>query len=216
MAILQGISGMQIGDGSSGKIALSLKTRVIRMLADQIMSYATATIREPSQVKTGSVSYYVPEIIGAEAYGSASSSFDVPQASLVNVKIDTRDWIHYEYETFDVERLGESDYILSMIASGIAMAIQARLNAAFLQNLADAFSTNAETASMRTQKIELAYVVKPEIARKPDEARNDYYALQYAHMKINQMFDKNKLGVPKSEIMAIVAPVVDIGLQQAF
>lgn len=216
MAVLTGIQGMNIGDGTGGKVALSIDKMVLRILSDSILTYAMATIRNPGQVKAGTVSYYRPEIVGAKDYGSGTSAFDNVNVGLVNINIDTRRNVKREYETFDVERLQESDYIIGMVSTGIAMAIQADLNGAFLDFLVKKFDDNTGDATLKTQKIVLNHVCEENPDMTPEEARKDYLKLQYAYNKIFQTFDKNKIGVPKAEILAFVAPNVDTGLTNAF
>ena len=211
MAILQGISGLQIGDGQGGKVALSLQTRVLRILADNVLSYATATANNPSSVKAGTASYYVPELIQTEDYGDGSTAPQKPNAGLVSFNLDSRGVAKYDIETFDIERLNEADYILGQIATGLAMSIQATLNASFFNYLATQFKGN-----LSTQKIELEKVVDADPTMTPEQARKDLLTLEYKYNEINQTFDKNKLGVAKADIMCILAPVVDTGLRNAF
>ena len=216
MAVLQGIQGMNIGDGAGGKVALSLQTRVLRILADNVLSYATATALNPASVKAGTCSYYVPEIIGASDYGTGDGAFSVPQSGLVSFNLDTRRSVKYEYETFDVSRLEDSDYILGMITNGIAMAIQADLNGQFWKYLVTKFDKTSGDATLKTQTIELSYLTKENVNETPENMRKDLLSIEYKLNKINQMFDKAKLGVSKAEIMAIVAPVVDTNMKYGF
>ena len=92
MAVLQGISGLAMGDGTGNKIALSINTQVLEILSNDKLSYLTATITNPAQVKNGTVSYYVPEIIGSGDYGTAGegTNFVEPAAGLVSINIDKR------------------------------------------------------------------------------------------------------------------------------
>ena len=211
MAILQGISGLQLGDGNGGKVALSLQTRVLRILADNVLSYATATAQNPASVKAGTASYYVPELIQTEAYGNGTTAPQIPNAGLVSFNLDTRGTAKYDIETFDIERLNEADYILGQIATGLAMSIQATLNGYFFDYLVGKFKTD-----LVAQKIELSKVVDADPTMTPEQARKDLLTLEYKYNEINQTFDKNKLGVAKAEIMCILAPVVDTGLRNAF
>ena len=124
MAVLTGIQALQMGDGASGKAALSIKTRVLRILADSKLSYMLATMMNANDVKAGTVSYYVPEIIGSNDYGAAGAgAFNAPNSGIVSVNINTRRDVKWEWETFDISRLEEGDYILGMITTGIAMAV---------------------------------------------------------------------------------------------
>lgn len=213
MAILQGISGMQMGDGAGGKVALSLETRVLRILADTEFSYLTATLRDPSEVKSGTVTYYVPELIGTKNYGTGTNAYGAPNSGIVSVNLDKRKDARMIYETFDVERLLESDYIIGMISTGIAMSIQATLNAAFLIFLKSQFETGAPLAS---QVQVLDFIGKKDAAMTPENSRQDYTTLQYLVADLSQMFDKLMIGVNKAELHTILSLKSDIGLRNAF
>lgn len=216
MATIQGISGMQMGDGAGGKVALSIQKQVLRILSDNILSYATATALNPASVKAGTATYYVPELIGAEAYGTGTSKFHVPQSGLLSFNLDTRRTVKWEVETFDLSRLNESDYIMGMISTGIAMAIQADLNGQFWKYLVEKFDKNTGDSKLKTQVLSTDYLTKKNKTIDPDTAFGDYIQIEYLYNDINQTFDKNKLGIPKAEIMAIFAPIVDTNLKIAF
>lgn len=212
MAVLTGISGMNIGDGSGGKVALSLETRVLRMLADSEFSYMFATLRNPTEVKTGTVSYYVPELLTTTDYGDGTTPFQTPNVGLVSINLDTRRTAKYKYETFDVERLTESDYIMGMVSTGLAMSIQADLNFQFLNYMYNQLKTGG---TLQAQKIDLDYICN-KTTFTPDQGFDDYLKLEYGIIDISTIFDKNKLGVQKAEIMALLSPYCDVGLRIAF
>ena len=217
MAVLTGIQALQMGDGASGKAALSIKTRVLRILADSKLSYMLATMMNANDVKAGTVSYYVPEIIGSNDYGAAGAgAFNAPNSGIVSVNINTRRDVKWEWETFDISRLEEGDYILGMITTGIAMAVLADLNGQFLQFLANKFDKTSGEEPMKTNKIPLTYLTKENVNETPENMRKDLLSIEYKMNKINQLFDKGKLGVPKAEIMAVVAPVIDTNMKYAF
>lgn len=213
MAVLQGISGMNIGDGAGGNIALSIQERVLRILADSQLSYLAATMRNPQSVKAGTATYYVPEIIGANDYGVSGSAFVTPQSGLVSFNLDTRRDVKHEYETFDVERIDQSDYIIGMISIGIAMAIQADLNGQFLTYLKKQFDAGGALAA---QKVVTKYIGTKNATMTKEQAREDYINLQYTIVDLMTTFDKNKLGVNKSEFITILAPLADVNLKNAF
>ncbi|WP_300351203.1 hypothetical protein [Clostridium sp.] len=85
----------------------------------------------PSSVKSGTVAYQVPEILQAEDYGDGTTTSQIPQSGLVEISIDTRRDIKYDVETFDQTRLGDMEYVIGIIASASALAIQNDLNAHF-------------------------------------------------------------------------------------
>ena len=215
MAVLQGISGLAMGDGDTGKIALSINTQVLEILSNDKLSYLTATITNPAQVKNGTVSYYVPEIIGSGDYGTAGEGvqFTEPAAGLVSINIDKRRQNKYEVETFDISRLNESGYILGVVAAGIARAIQADLNAEYLTFIASQFKTGG---NLQTQVLELAKVGKGDPALTPEESRVDYNRVQLQIAKFQKMFDKRMLGVGVNEIYGVLSVEADIDLRNAF
>ena len=215
MAVLQGISGLAMGDGNAGKIALSINTQVLEILSNDKLSYLTATITNPAQVKNGTVSYYVPEIIGSGDYGNAGEGvqFTEPAAGLVSINIDKRRQNKYEVETFDISRLNESGYILGVVAAGIARAIQADLNAEYLTFIVSQFK---QGGNLQTQVLELAKVGKGDPALTPEESRVDYNRVQLQIAKFQKMFDKRMLGVGVNEIYGVLSVEADIDLRNAF
>ena len=215
MAVLQGISGLAMGDGNAGKIALSINTQVLEILSNDKLSYLTATITNPAQVKNGTVSYYVPEIIGSGEYGTAGegTNFVEPAAGLVSINIDKRRQNKYEVETFDISRLNESGYILGVVAAGIARAIQADLNAEYLTFIASQFKTGG---NLQTQVLELANVGKGDPTLTPELSRVDYNRIQLQIAKFQKMFDKRMLGVGVNEIYGVLSVEADIDIRNAF
>lgn len=215
MAVLQGISGLAMGDGNAGKIALSINTQVLEILSNDKLSYLTATITNPAQVQNGTVSYYVPEIIGSGEYGTAGegTTFTEPAAGLVSINIDKRRQNKYEVETFDISRLNESGYILGVVAAGIARAIQADLNAEYLSFIVSQFKTGGD---LQAQVLELANVGKGNPDLTPEQSRVDYNRIQLQIAKFQKMFDKRMLGVGVNEIYGVLSVEADIDLRNAF
>lgn len=213
MATLQGISGMQIGDGtSSGHIALDLQTRVLRILYEGGFAYQTASIANPAQVNAGSVSYQIPEILTAEDYGTGTSQFQKLNSGLVEVPINTRRVVKYTYEQFDQSRLGDMAYVISVIADSVAMTIQNDLNLHFWKNIAEQFKDS--TGPLRTQHIVLANLTNKNCTT--DEARTYIKELQWKVTEISKTFSKLAMGVPKSELMVYLDPFADINIRFAY
>ena len=218
MAVLQGISGLAMGDGTGNKIALSINTQVLEILSNDKLSYLTATITNPAQVKNGTVSYYVPEIIGSGEYGTAGegTAFTEPAAGLVSINIDKRRQNKYEVETYDISRLNESGYILGVVAAGIARAIQADLNAEYLTFIVSQFKNGTGTLAQAGQILELDNVGKGNPALTPEQSRVDYNRIQLQIAKFQKMFDKRMLGVGVNEIYGVLSVEADIDLRNAF
>ena len=218
MAVLQGISGLAMGDGTGNKIALSINTQVLEILSNDKLSYLTATITNPAQVQNGTVSYYVPEIIGSGEYGTAGegTQFVEPAAGLVSINIDKRRQNKYEVETYDISRLNESGYILGVVATGIARAIQADLNAEYLTFIVSQFKNGTGTLALAGQILELDNVGKGNPALTPEQSRVDYNRIQLQIAKFQKMFDKRMLGVGVNEIYGVLSVEADIDLRNAF
>lgn len=215
MAVLKGISGMQIGDAStvsSGNIALDIQTRVLRILFDGGFAYQTASIANPAQINAGSVSYQIPEILYAEDYGTGTTQFQKLNSGLVEVPINIRRVVKYTYEQFDQARLGDMAYVISVIADSVAMTIQNDLNLHFWKNIADQFKDT--TGPLRTQYINLANLTNK--ACTIDQAREAIKELQWKVTEISKTFSKLAMGVPKSELMVYLDPFADINIRFAY
>lgn len=214
MAIIQGISGLTLGDGAGGKIALSVKELVQRILADTQLTYMSATVNNPGTLAFGTAHYYTPEIIQVEAYGAAGAgAFQNPQVGLTTINLNKQDMAKYEVETFDVTRLQSAQEILGQVATGLALAIQNSLNAQFWKFLAAEFVTG--TGSLQAQTITLPNL-GDDGQHTPDDFYEDYLKLEYKMVEINQTFNKRALGIPKAEVMTVLSPKCDVGLRRAF
>lgn len=215
MAVLKGISGMQIGDASTsgtGNIALDIQTRVLRILFEGGFAYQTATIANPAQINAGSVSYQIPEILYAEDYGTGITQFQKLNSGLVEVPINIRRVVKYTYEQFDQSRLGDMAYVITVIADSVAMTIQNDLNLHFWKNIADQFKDT--TGPLRTQYINLANLTNK--ACTIDQAREAIKELQWKVTEISKTFSKLAMGVPKSELMVYLDPFADINIRFAY
>lgn len=215
MAILQGISGLQWGDGASGNVALSIHTEVLRILRSNKLSYMSATLRNPGQVATGTVSYYVPEIIQTNYYGAAGSrTFSVPQTGLVSFNLDKRRDAKWEVEQFDIARLQDSTYLLSVIAAGLAGAIQNDLNAEYLAFLTTQFKQT--DGALKDQTVEIPTLWKTSVDVTPEDCRKDFLLLQHKVIEFTKKFNKKMLGLEKNEVFAVLSYEADINLRNAF
>lgn len=214
MAILQGISGLQWGDGANGNVALSIHTEVLRILRSNKLSYMSATIRTPGQVAAGTATYYVPEIIQTNYYGaSGASGFSVPQTGIISFNLDKRRDAKWEVEQFDIARLQDSTYILSVIAAGLAGAIQSDLNAEYLAFLTSQFKEGGKLAN---QTVPVPTLWKTDVTVTPEQCRQDFLLLQQQVMKFTKKFNKQMLGLERNEVFAVLSYEADINLRNAF
>lgn len=214
MAILQGISALQWGDGKGGQVALSIHTEVLRILRSNKLSYMSATLRNPGQVQAGTASYYVPEIVQTNYYGAAGSSgFSIPQTGLISFNLDKRRDAKWEVEQFDIARLQDSTYILSVIAAGLAGAIQTDLNAEYLAFLTTQFK---QGGTLVAQTVEVPTLWKTDVNVTPEECRKDFLLLQQQVMKFTKKFNKQMLGLERNEVFGVLSYEADINLRNAF
>ena len=224
MAVLQGISGLQWGDGAAGNVALSIHTEVLRILRSNKLSYMSATIRTPGQVATGTATYYVPEIIQTNYYGAAGSSgFSVPQTGIISFNLDKRRDAKWEVEQFDISRLQDSTYILSVIAAGLAGAIQNDLNGEYLAFLTTQFKQGGalnggviDGQPTRNQVVDVPTLWKTDVNVTPEDCRKDFLLLQQQVMLFTKKFNKQMLGLEKNEVFAVLSYEADINLRNAF
>ena len=218
MAILQGISGLQWGDGKSGQVALSIHTEVLRILRSNKLSYISATLRNPGQVATGTATYYVPEIIPTKYYGaSGSSGFSIPQTGIISFNLDKRRDAKWEVEQFDIARLQDSTYILSVIAAGLAGAIQSDLNAEYLAFLTTQFKEGGDlNKDQKRQVVDIPKLWETSVNVTPEECRKDFLLLQHEVIKFTKKFNKQMLGLERNEVFAVLSYEADINLRNAF
>lgn len=215
--ILQGISGIQFGDGAGGKVALSITERVQRILSDEWFTYMSATVNNPNEIHyTGTVWYRKPEILAPTNYEAmVGESPQVVQAGQVGVNIDTRRGVKYEMEDFDLARIKDVDALVGQVAAGLAIAIRADLNAQFWLRVRNLFATGQ---ALQNQKIELEFLgtQKAYTQALSDQLFNDLMTINYKINRISQTFNKHAVGVAKSEVMSVVSLDFDTSLMEAF
>lgn len=214
MAVITGISGIQIGDGAGGNIALTITTRVLKILSSMNLSYLSATIKNPNDVKNGSVTFYRPELIQVGDYGTTptTGTFDAAQVPSFQVNLSTRRVGRWTYEEFDLSRMGGVESVMGMIANGLALSVQADLNAHFL----DYVTTQLKT-TLKAQNLVLPNLAPADpAAMTPEISRQAMNALKYKVGQLSKMYDKAKLGVPYSEIITLLSVESDIVIENAF
>lgn len=217
MAVLTGIQGLNMGDGVGGKVALSIETRVLRILADSGLTWRFATSTNPESVKAGTATYYVPEIVQTKAYDpNGAAAYDPLQAGLRSFNLNERGMAKYEIESFDVSRLQNSEALLGQIALSLAMSIEATLNGHFWNNIKKEFDNTSGT--LRLQKIELDKLGEQITYTKAesDAVFNDLLKLEYKITELSALFDKQHLGIDKADFYCILAPKCDATIRVAF
>lgn len=211
MAVLTGISGMQIGDTAGGNVALTITTRTLRILSDMSLSYLSATIKNPNDVKFGTVSYYRPELIQVNDYGTGTTTFDAPQVGNVDVNLSIRRTGKWTYEEFDLARMGGVESVIGMIANGLALGIQADLNAHFITYVTQELKT-----TLKAQNIQIALFGQANPAATPEQCRVAMNQLKFKVGQLSKMYTKDKLGVSQAEIVTLLSVESDILIENAF
>lgn len=227
MAVIGGESGMGgnqgILDGDTGNIALAVGFRILKILQDGGFAYKTATVRDQRQADTGSVSYQIPEIVQAEAYGTGTSAFQQLKSGLVEIPVNLRRVIKYVYEQFDYARLGVWQGVVGVIAASVASTIQNDLNSAFWTFLTTQFALTNGT--LRAQNLTVTNLfpdisttanISAATAPSADDVRQFIWKLQALSVRINQTFNMTALGIKPSELLLFVAPIVDTVIRQAY
>lgn len=218
MAVQTGISAINIGDGTAnGHAALAIQDRVLKILYETSFTYKTATVRDAAQIHAGSVSYQVPQIVSATAYGDGTTGFQKLNSGLITVPIDIRRTVKYSYETFDASRLGPwEDSVLGMIASTVALSIENDLNANFWKFIVEQFDLTKGT--LRMQNLTLPILDASNITAIPsiDDIKTAIFRIQLQAIKLNKTYNKEVLRVPKEELMIYFDPLVDAVIRQAY
>lgn len=218
MSVIQGTSGMQMGDGASGKIALDIERRVLGLLYESSFTFRVATVRDKGQLKTGSVSYQLPEILKTTAYGDGTTGFQIPQSGLIEIPINIRRTVKYTYETFDASRLGVwEDSVLGMISSSIALSIENDLNGQFWMFLINQFELTKGTLRKQNLTIPaLSIDMSNPVAPSLEDIKAAMFLIQAKAIELNKLYNKRTLRVPKEQMMLFFDPMVDIVFRQAF
>lgn len=218
MAVLEGISGNWMLDGQGGKIFLDIKRGILKIISDSGFAWKTATILNTGEIKKGSVSYALPEIASTQDYGNDGGDFQNIAANLVRVPIDIRRFVGIEYESFDYERLGDFQYIVTMVINSIGLSIANDINAHFWTFIATQFKQ--DNGPLRDQSLVMPDLVKDytnEANGIDTETIKKYiYQLQRHYLKVNKTWNKNALGIPKSELMLILDTYADLNIRQAY
>ena len=220
MAVLTGISGMSMGDGTTnGKIALDIQKGILKILSESGFSYITATVGDKRQVAAGSVSYQLPEILQTEAYGDGTTGFQNINSGIIEIPINIRRTVKYSYEIFDYARLGFFTGVVGMIANSVAVSIQNDLNANFWSFLISQF--NLTNGTLRAQNLTLPDLgvgadINNPVEPTSEAVRTALFKLQIKAIQINKTYNKRALGIPKEELMIFLAPECDAVIRQAY
>lgn len=211
MAILQGIAGMQMGDGTGQKISLAIKTGILRFLQSTFFAYKVASV-DTATVNAGSITYKLPEFFATEAYNPAGINRQVVQAKDITIPINIQRALAYETETFDVSRLGNWQAIIGMISAMIGTIIEADLNSHFWLKLKEKFALN--NGELRKQNIVLPQLQKEDVTQ--EEGKAAIKKIRWIYTQLSKQFTKSQLGVKKQEILTITCPEADTTFSEAF
>lgn len=213
---------------------------MLQILYTTDFRYRYATAATQQEVKDGSVSYWVPEVLQTGAYNNTqlgqTAVPQIPQVGLIKVPIDITRFVKTESEDYDLERLSNRDEIMGQIASSVAISLQADINGNFWMCVYNLFATGGQLANKNQTMIlkflgsgfqtleDLYNSTKPEDATKLAElAKNapnnmwlDYRRLQNVFTTFYQTYTKKIMGVRKNDITAIMCPQVDDDMMTLF
>lgn len=212
----ESLQALVYGDGAGNKMSLAIKQATLNILMDEGFTYKTAT---PLSVNGnyGKAIYKVPEILGTQMYDAKDQwKWQVPQASDIEIPMDKRKIIRVKLEDFDDSRLGNWNYVISIIINSIGYAILNDLNAMFYVFLANAFDP---ANGPLTPAGGVGALVMPELVKDgvtEEEAKAMIYKLNREFQKINKTFNKNAMGVKKSDLLMLLDTMADPNIRQAF
>lgn len=217
MAVLTGIAGFSgtIKDGvaqNGGNVALAIQTAILKILGEGGFAYKTATIKNQSEIKAGSVTYALGEVLQAEDYGVTGGTFQGFNVPIVTVPINIRRWVGYEYEDFDYSRMGSFQEVISNIINSIAMSIENDLNAHFWDFLAKQFDPT--NGALRSQNVVLPNLVEENATQ--EEIKENVYSLQRHFLKVNKTYNKYAMGIRKEELMIFLDTYADLNIRQIY
>lgn len=132
---IKNIQGIDLGNGESAKVDLDIiQGKVLEFLSNNSLGiYASARVENPSSLKGGTIVYRVPELLQVKDYKKGNNKAQTPQVGTKLVNLDKLKTVKYELESFDIAGLTQGGEIESKIAQGIALAIQAHLDAYFFK-----------------------------------------------------------------------------------
>lgn len=205
------------GDGAGGKMSLDIQKGVLNFIIDSGHTYKTATAYNTSNIHAGKVVFKVPEMLQVQDYDNKTNwKWQTPQAADIEIVLDKRRLSRVELEHFDNSRLGEWEYVITMITNTLGLLVVNDLNASFYNFLAKAFdpTTGEYRPATAAEALVLPELVQDGIT--PDEAKTVIYKLNREFTKINKTFNKNVIGIPKASLNIFLDPYADTNIRQAF
>lgn len=209
--VITGISGLSMGDGAGGTIALSVETAIKRYLSTSSISFLTATAKNMTEIKSGSASFYLPQILAAHNYDAGSKASETTETGLITIPINIRRSFMWDYETFDSSRLNDSEHIIATVSASMAEGMLQDLNSEFIRRTIAAIP---EAQKLPLKKLWDETTTFDTAAM--EAARGDINAIQLQIVKFQKMYNKRMMGSDKSQYMVILDGIADFNIRNGF
>lgn len=216
MANFQGISGIAVGDGQGGYVALSIQERVQRILSSNrsIATFLSATANKTAtSAVAGRVYYRKPQVVQTNAYSVGQISNDMIQVGQEYVDINVQRTANYQYETFDSARIADWGSVESEVARSLALSIMLDHNAHFLSGLKTYFD-----AHIFDEDITPYFLIAPKLVDKTatvDEIMAIVKDIAWLKGDIEKTYSRYYEGVNSAEVYGIFDAYAEANINYA-
>lgn len=145
MSQIIGTSGIALGDGEGGYIALSVKEQVMRNLHQSLATFLQARAPQSGSIIGGAtIAYSIPLYGTTQEYEQGQNAQLNPNVELKLVNVSNRRTQFYEIESFDESMIAPDviGNLIGQIAANLSTTIMADQNAHFFLALKDYFDQN--------------------------------------------------------------------------
>lgn len=233
MAAITGITALNFGDGAGGKAALAIMNKkVMDILSSGSLQWRYATMMNPTEVRAGTATFQIPEIIKVAAYNNgtygAGANSQTPNVGVKTVNLDTRRFAKWEYEMFDASRMWDAEWVIGQISAALANAIQNDLNGQFWLRVRNLFATGGTLTSQITKLSYLgsgdtelnnattAAQIQAWANNAPLYMWAEYQKLEGIYKQFAQSYSTVAMGVNRNDIRTIMSLQADIDIRTAF
>lgn len=203
-SILKGITGLDIGNGDGGHVALALQDAVLDILSSQNL-VAHLTARAQTSTTAGTVAYYKAFTAQTSSYSVGQKITQKPQIGLVSIDLDTFRSAVLEIEDFDESRLGASgNTALNIVAGSLARAASADMEAAFLCRMFVLGTDEAGTAWDTNKTVELPELATDDVSVTGQQIKDAFTKLSYIEKGFRKTFNKEAVGMNTKSVIAVL------------
>lgn len=147
MSKIIGTSGIAIGDGEGGYIALSVQEKVMENLHQSLATFLQASApNSGSIIGNGTIVYRIPLYGQTQAYSVGQNATAYPNVEMVSVNVGDYRTQFYELEDFDVSMIKPEviGQLTGQIAANLSTTIMADQNSHFFLALKEYFDAHPE------------------------------------------------------------------------